>query len=151
MPQVSSLIKRSFVGVASICTFLVAACASPPTNNVTNLNELCSRQDLSKSNQRELLAGGYYAITNKDLNCAERLTTKARDLDINDPYAALNLGAIYQRTNRLELAKTQYEKTIALDPSTNSSIEASAESTTDSAKNKRPSEIARRNLLLLQK
>ena len=140
---------RMLAAIVSVAA--LAGCAGPQPSTSASLQALCDQRDLSTINQRQLLAGGYYAIANKNLVCAERLTSKARELDANDPYAALNLGAIYQRTNRHELAKTEYEKAIELDGSANSDAEQAVESTAEEAKNKRPRDIARRNLAMLKK
>jgi Flp pilus assembly protein TadD len=89
---------------------LSAGCSTnqPPAPQV--LQDLCATKDLSNTKQRTLLAGGYHAIEKNDLVCAERLTVEARKVDPKDPYAALNLGAIYQRTGRIDLARSEYQK-----------------------------------------
>jgi Tfp pilus assembly protein PilF len=129
---------------------LIAGCSSTKTND-ESLAQLCAQQDLSKTSQRIVLAGGYHALAKKDLICAERLTTDARQKDLKDPYAALNLGAIYQRSGRIEQARQLYATVIDLDSSKDcSSKEQSQLATHDQQVNKRPADIARHNLALLK-
>ncbi len=82
-----------------------------------------------------------------DLICAERLTLKAREVDPKDPYAALNLGVIYQRQGKSSIARTQYDEAIRLDGSdSQKSIGDAAEVTDQRFISHRPGEIAKRNL-----
>lgn len=82
-----------------------------------------------------------------DLICAERLTLKAREVDPKDPYAALNLGVIYQRQGKSSIARTQYDEAIRLDGSdSQKSIGDAAEATDQRFISHRPGEIAKRNL-----
>ena len=129
-----------------------SGCASTAVQEQAALGKLCSAEKFDKLTQRELLAGGFQAIQSKQLVCAENLTERARKLDPKDPYAALNLGAIYQRTGRIELAKKEYEQAIVLDGgAANASDSNAVIATLDQAKNQRPSDIAKRNLVLLNK
>ena len=149
---VASLKKQ--LGTAGCLGALLIAtgCSSVPPTPLTasTLQTVCASIDLTQYNQRQLLATGFRAIENNDLVCAERLTWKAHQMDVKDPFAALNLGAIYQRTNRLSLAKTMYEQVIALDSvDTDSRSKTAVEVTAEKAKDKRPSEIAKTNLALL--
>jgi tetratricopeptide (TPR) repeat protein len=144
--------------IAISAAFLVGACSTAqqqsPQQTQQALQDLCATKDLSSTKQRALLAGGYHAIEKNDLACAERLTTEARKQDPKDAYAALNLGAIYQRTGRLSMARTEYEQAIALDGNTGkdtSKSEAATVATLDNAKNKTPGDIAKRNLERLAK
>jgi tetratricopeptide (TPR) repeat protein len=141
-------------GLIILAIALSAAGCSTSQPAPQALQDLCASKDLSNTKQRTLLAGGYHAIEKNDLVCAERLTTEARKVDPKDPYAALNLGAIYQRTGRIDMARSEYLKTIALeegDGKNASSSEGATVATLDNAKNKTPGEIAKRNLERLKK
>jgi tetratricopeptide (TPR) repeat protein len=140
------------VAIAMMITAAGCSTNQPPAPQV--LQDLCAKNDLSNTKQRTLLAGGYHAIEKNDLVCAERLTAEARRVDPKDPYAALNLGAIYQRTGRIEMARSEYQKTIALEEGDGKSSEKSEGATIatiDHAKNKTPGDIAKRNLERLKK
>jgi Tfp pilus assembly protein PilF len=142
-----SLHSRSVLSVLSLS--LLTACASPRSND-DSLAQLCAQQDLSKTSQRLVLAGGYYALAKNDLVCAEKLTLDAKTKDPKDPYAWLNLGAIYQRTGRAELAREHYAKTLELDPKNgNQKTESAQIATRDQSRGTRPAEIAQFNLDLM--
>jgi Flp pilus assembly protein TadD len=137
---------------------LIGACSTAqqqsPQQTQQALQDLCATKDLSNTKQRALLAGGYHAIEKNDLVCAERLTSEARKQDPKDAYAALNLGAIYQRTGRLLMARAEYEQAIKLDSNAGkdaSKQEPATVATFDKAKNKTPGDIAQRNLERLSK
>jgi Flp pilus assembly protein TadD len=144
-----------FTRIVSTCfalfsLVLLNACSTTP--KVDTLSKLCatSTKDLHQNSQRVLLAGGYHALREHDLACAERLTFAAQELNPKDSYAALNLGAIYQRTGRLEMAKAEYAKTIQLDVGGEGNNEPAQIATADQAKSHRPSVIARENLVLMK-
>jgi Flp pilus assembly protein TadD len=130
---------------------LLASCASTGTSD-DQLAKLCGTQNLSQQSHRTVLAGGYHALAKNDLVCAERLTLDARIKDPTDPYATLNLGAIYQRTGREAMAKDMYAKTIELDGRNKEQSKATAAhlATRDQLKSKRPAEIAKHNLALFK-
>jgi Tfp pilus assembly protein PilF len=136
--------------VVSVVAMSFVACSSVKPSNEA-LSELCTTTDFSNVKQRTLLAAGYRAIEKSDLVCAERLTKQARKLDPKDAYAALNLGAIYQRTNRIELAKVEYHHAIVLDTNTTLEKDLSNEATASGGISKSPGEIAKNNLLRIQK
>jgi Tfp pilus assembly protein PilF len=154
----STSISKRFV--SATCSIfiglgLLSGCASTqdPKASQTRLAELCAKQDLTDVSQRTVLAGGYFALERNDLPCAERLTLDAREKNPKDAYATLNLGAIYQRTNRESMAKEMYAKTMELDggKSDNDKAPESHLATRDPQKNKRPNDIAKHNLALLAK
>jgi Tfp pilus assembly protein PilF len=157
------LSRANFIGLfnqtkrtlyAALAVLTVGACATQAPSTQQALQELCNKADLSNTKQRTLLAGGYQAIEKNDLVCAERLTNEARQKDPKDAYAALNLGAIYQRTGRIELARNEYKEAISLDGGEKNDSEKSEGAviaTLDQAKNKSPGDIAKRNLERLKK
>jgi Tfp pilus assembly protein PilF len=134
---------------------LFTGCASSQNSKASQdrLTALCAKQDLSQESQRTVLAGGYFALEKNDLPCAERLTLDAREKNLQDAYATLNLGAIYQRTGRESLAKDMYAKTIELDGGKANKDEAPTShlATRDQQKGRHPAEIAKHNLALLAK
>jgi Flp pilus assembly protein TadD len=154
-PSASSSHSREKRTAISACALLFvvllsSACSTTRTSDDA-LTQLCGQQDLSKTSQRVVLAGGYHALAKKDLVCAERLTMDARQKDLKDPYAALNLGAIYQRSGRIDQARDLYSTVITLDSSNDSSSsEQSHLATRDQQVNKRPADIARHNLALIK-
>ena len=135
------MVKHGFsLGVIAISLSL-AACAGLNQDSAT-VQRLCEMPDLSEVSQSEQLAGGYYALENNDMVCAERLTKSARSTNPKDPYAALNLGAIYQQSGRTEMAKASYQDVLRLDANSNTSA--------DNTAGVSPREIVRRNLALLK-
>jgi Tfp pilus assembly protein PilF len=145
----------STIGIALSSALLFTGCVSTQSIESKNerLTKLCTTKDLSQETQRTVLAGGYFALEKNDLPCAERLTLDAREKNTKDAYATLNLGAIYQRTGRITQAKDMYSKTIELDGGHKDQDKApeSHIATNDQQKNKRPTDIAKYNLALLEK
>jgi hypothetical protein len=144
--------KRTVYLAGGLLTLaLVGSGCSTARTSDDALAQLCAQSDLSKTSQRAVLAGGYHALEKKDLICAERLTADARQKDLKDPYAALNLGAIYQRSGRIDQARELYNTVITLDSSKDSTgSEPSHLATRDQQVNKRPADIARHNLALIK-
>ena len=68
------------------------------------------------SGAQTLANKGFEAIENGQLVDAERVLTEALDSNPDNPYALLNLGAVYQRTGRFDQAQEMFERVIALDP-----------------------------------
>jgi Tfp pilus assembly protein PilF len=130
---------------------VLAPCANPRPA-ADHLTQLCQQEDLTSVSQRLALAGGYHALSRRDLVCAERLSHAARSKDAKDPYAALNLGAIYQRTGRLDAARQEYEEVLKLDaPDSDSRAETAHLATREQLLSRRPADIARHNLALMQR
>jgi Flp pilus assembly protein TadD len=146
----TSLLRTLLLAGAASALLAIGACSTTP--KVDTMSKLCSTstKDLHANSQRILLAGGYYALKENDLACAERLTFAAQGKNPKDSYAALNLGAIYQRTGRLDMAKAEFAKAIALDAISEGDSETAQIATIDQAKSQRPSVIARENLVLMQ-
>lgn len=68
------------------------------------------------SGDQKLANKGFEAIENGQLVDAEKILTEALDSNPDNPYALLNLGAVYQRTGRFDQAREMFERVIALDP-----------------------------------
>ncbi len=150
-PSFSSLIRAVILSCSTALAVLVLSACSTARTNDDMIAQLCAQTDLSSASQRLVLAGGYHALAKQDLACAERLTIDARKKDSKDPYAALNLGAIYQRSGRIDQARELYALVIELDRGKdNANSEPSHLATRDQQVNKRPAEIARHNLALIK-
>jgi Tfp pilus assembly protein PilF len=67
------------------------------------------------SGDQRLANNGFEAIEKGQLVDAERVLTEALDLNPDNPYALLNLGTVYQRTGRFDLAREMFEMVIAHD------------------------------------
>ena len=67
------------------------------------------------STDQRLATKGFEAIEKSQLADAERVLTEALDSNPDNPYALLNLGAVYQRTGRFDEAREMFERVIALD------------------------------------
>ncbi len=139
------------IALGLLVSVLIVGCTTATYAPVA-LATLCAETDLDRIDQRRLLAGGYYAIQSNDLVCAEKLTLKAQQKEPNDAYAALNLGAIYQKTTRPVLARQMYEKAIALEQSksTVSGAGNANVATNATAIGRSVSEIANNNLANLK-
>jgi Flp pilus assembly protein TadD len=68
------------------------------------------------SSDQKLANKGFDAIEKGQLVDAEKALGQALDENPDNPYALLNLGTVYQRTGRFDLAREMFEKVIALDP-----------------------------------
>jgi Flp pilus assembly protein TadD len=147
----SSALRGSGILGLSLTIGFLSACASTSTS-VDHLAQLCQQKDLSSTSQRVVLAGGYHALSRRDLACAERLSLDARSKDMKDPYAALNLGAVYQRTGRLDQARLEYDAVLQLDSASDSkALELAHLATREQLLSRRPADIARHNLALMQR
>ncbi len=67
------------------------------------------------SRDQRLANNGFSAIEGGRYADAERMLTEAVQLNPDNPYALLNLGAVYQRTGRFNQAREMFDKVIALD------------------------------------
>lgn len=68
------------------------------------------------SSDQKLANKGFESIEKGELVDAEKALGQALDENPNNPYALLNLGTVYQRTGRFDLAREMFEKVVALDP-----------------------------------
>ncbi len=69
----------------------------------------CATTDMAYSNR------GFEELSKDNYGKAEEYLQKALTLNPNNPYALLNMGAVYQNTGRLEKACQMYNKVIELD------------------------------------
>ncbi len=94
----------------------------------------CATTDMAYSNR------GFEELSRNNYEKAEEYLQKALALNPNNPYAILNMGAVYQNTGRYEKACQMYDKLIELD------AKVTAErSTQDWAQGKQLVNIAKRN------
>jgi tetratricopeptide (TPR) repeat protein len=93
----------------------------------------------------DYLQEGYEMMTQGNYIKAEEYFTKVLDINPNNPYALLNLGVVYQNTNRMEQAKAMYNKVIAL-----GATDMPHEVTQATAKGKSLVQIAKDNLSTLE-
>lgn len=99
----------------------------------------CAGQDVRFSNQalKEISAGNYLQAE-ADLN-------KALAINPDNPYVLLNLGVVYQSTDRPEKAMKMYERVIALNPK-----DKAVTSNQEGMAGRPLVEIARHNLALIE-
>lgn len=99
----------------------------------------CATEDirLSDAAYREMSKGNYAQ--------AETYLNQALALNPNNPYALLNRGAVYQNTGRLDEARADYDRLMALDPD-----ERAGSDTTESLGGTPLADIAGDNLRLLR-
>jgi tetratricopeptide (TPR) repeat protein len=67
------------------------------------------------SRDMRLVNKGFSAIERGQLVEAEKVLLEAVQANPNNPYALLDLGTVYQRTDRFDQARVMFEKVIALD------------------------------------
>lgn len=95
--------------------------------------------------ENDYLQEGYAMMTQGNYIKAEEYFTKVLDINPNNPYALLNLGVVYQNTDRIEQAKAMYNKVIALGVT-----ETPHEVTQATAEGKSLVQIAKDNLSTLE-
>lgn len=69
------------------------------------------------SSDMKLANKGFADIEGGRLVEAEKTLGEALQQNPNNPYALLDMGAVYQRTGRFDQAREMFEKVIALNPS----------------------------------
>ena len=84
---------------------------------------------------------GFLELSKGNYAMAEANLLTSLDIDPHNPYALLNLGAVYQDTGRTWQAIEMYEKIIELNPE-----QTAVESNNDKYKGKNLVEIAKKNL-----
>jgi tetratricopeptide (TPR) repeat protein len=92
---------------------------------------------------------GFKAFDDKDYAKAELEFLKALEDDPEDPYAQVNLGAVYQNTARPELARVFYLKALVTGKDVTPSRKANTDETDKKKKDPTLAELAQINLDLL--
>jgi len=79
----------------------------------------CSTFGSQSSSQKEaeLLENGYLALSSGDYSTAEHLLNQALYINDQNPYTLLNLGVVYQDTQRYKQARDAYQAVIDMNPS----------------------------------
>jgi len=89
---------------------------------------------------------GYHEMSKGNYTVAESYLKESLARNPNNPYARLNMGAVYQNTGRYAEAREQYDRLLALEPE-----ERAGADTEDSLVGKPLVEIAQSNLTLLER
>jgi outer membrane protein OmpA-like peptidoglycan-associated protein len=79
----------------------------------------CSALGTSSSGtkEKELVENGYIALSAGDYRTAENLLERALTINAKNPFTWLNLGVVYQDTQRYDEARQAYQTVIDLNPS----------------------------------
>ncbi len=85
------------------------------------------------------------SINNRNYAEAENYLNQALAENPDNPFALLNIGVVYQNTNRIPQAKAMYEKVIKLNPS-----DIVAKSNMEGEAGKTLGDLAKDNLKMLQ-
>lgn len=104
----------------------------------------CATGNSSLSQETYLTNRGYDELQKGNYRQAEANFEVALDINPDNPYALLNLGVIYQNTERKEKARELYQRVIALNPS-----EVAVRSDKEPFRGKTLVELAEENLRLL--
>ncbi len=75
------------------------------------------KSESSGNNEAELVENGYVALSAGDYRTAENLLERALAINAENPYTWLNLGVVYQDTQRYDDARRAYQTVIRLNPS----------------------------------
>ena len=103
------------------------------------------KKDVQLSKDMQLSNQSLEYIINRDYTKAEIDLNEALAINPDNPYAVLNIGVVYQNTNRTEKAKEMYEKVIKLNPQ-----ESASKSNAGDEVGKTLTDIAKANLKMLQ-
>jgi outer membrane protein OmpA-like peptidoglycan-associated protein len=78
----------------------------------------CSALGTSSSGtkEKELVENGYIALSAGDYRTAENLLERALTINAKNPFTWLNLGVVYQDTQRYDEARQAYQTVIDLNP-----------------------------------
>lgn len=104
----------------------------------------CSSTDDNLSQDTRLSDRGYIAMNEGNLLDAEIYLQAALQMNPVNPYALLNMGVVYQRTDRIDQARQMYAKVVGLQPD-----QVAAGSNEADLSGKGLADIARANLAAL--
>ena len=111
--------------ISIVLCFSLIGCASSP----------------SESPDTNLADEAYELILKGDYQQAEARLEVARSINPDNPYVLLNLGVVYQNTDRMEKAREMYVRIILLNPQ-----EIAGDSNVVDAQGEKIVNIAKRNL-----
>ncbi|MEI6152788.1 MAG: tetratricopeptide repeat protein [Deltaproteobacteria bacterium] len=94
--------KNLAIILAAVCIFCFAS--------------LSNSQNVKASEDMKLTDEGFQYMTKGNPAEAEKSFKKALSINPDNPYTLLNLGVLYQQTNRPGEARAMYEKVIKLQP-----------------------------------
>jgi hypothetical protein len=127
---------------------LLGGCTSfPDSSRRGEVPSPTGRQTAPENPQVQALLGQVYGqLAADDLAGAEDVLLHAARIEPRNPWVALNLGVVYQRTGRTAQARSEYRKVLSTDgPMTNVALAS------DNAWQKSsPADVARHNLNLLK-
>ena len=150
MPITSALLRfpapRLVAAVALVA--LLGGCTSfPDTSRRSETPGATGRQAAPENPQVQALLGQVYGqLESGDLAGAENVLQHAARIEPRNPWVALNLGVVYQRTGRTAQARTEYRKVLAADGPLTSVALASDNAWQKSS----PADVARHNLNLMK-
>ena len=75
------------------------------------------KSEPSGDKEADLVENGYVALSAGDYRTAENLLERALSINAENPYTWLNLGVVYQDTQRYDDARRAYQTVIRLNPS----------------------------------
>jgi hypothetical protein len=121
-----------------------AGCADIHADAVTVLKQVAEEIDDTPSNDMLLADRGYKALSQANYRDAEVYLTSALEANPSNPYALLNMGVVYESTQRLDQAREMYARVILIDPPAEAK-----ESTDEGMVGASLTQIARQNLVRL--
>jgi tetratricopeptide (TPR) repeat protein len=111
---------------------------------VIGLKQIVYEFDDTPSKDLLLADQGYKALSEGNYHDAETYLNSALDANPSNPYALLNMGVVYENTQRLDQAREMYARVVLIDP------QSEAKESTDEGMVGAPlAEIARQNLVRL--
>jgi len=111
-------LTRTGVAIAAL-TLLLGGCASALPEAARQFKTLTERLNPpieTPAPEKRYAELGYAALLEGNYRRAETDFDAVLAINPDDPYALLNRGVVYQKTDRLEAARAAYQRVIALDP-----------------------------------
>jgi len=122
----------------------IAGCSDIHADAVTGLKQIVAEIDDTPSNDMLLADRGHKALSEANYRDAEVYLTSALEANPSNPHALLNMGVVFENTQRIDQAREVYARVILIDPPTE------AEKSTDEGMTGASlTEIARQNLVRL--
>ena len=121
-----------------------AGCADIHADAVTGLKQIAEEIDDTPSNDMLLADRGYKALSEANYRDAEVYLTSALEANPSNPYALLNLGVVFEQTERIDQAREMYARVILINPQAEAE-----EATVEGLVGASLVDIARQNLVLL--
>ncbi len=122
----------------------ITGCADIHADAVNSLKQVADEIDNRPSNDMLLADRGYQALSEGNYRDAELYLNSALEANPSNPYALLNLGVVFEQTERIDQARDMYARVILINPQAEAE-----ESTNEGMVGASLAEIARQNLMLL--